>query len=295
MNNSATAATIVGASADLQLTLHAAAVQAEIGVPVAFTASSENHGPSDAQDVQITITLDASLGYSSHTASGASCTTPASGAGGAIVCTWSGATPIGMTRTLQVLASANAAGTRTVAASSSATTPDPSPNGDAVTFEALAATAPSIAKAFQPPTILPFGTSTLTITLTNPNSFAITGATFTDTYPAGLTNATPANPSTTCGGTVVATNGGGSLALTGGTIPANGSCVVNVLVTATPGNYANVIPNGGLTSANAPPSTGGATTAALTVGGEIPTLSAGMLALLSVLLGTLALIAIRRV
>ena len=41
--------------------------------------------------------------------------------------------------------------------------------------------------------------SVLTITLTNPNATAITGAAFTDTYPAGLVNAAAASGATTCG------------------------------------------------------------------------------------------------
>ena len=91
-------------------------------------------------------------------------------------------------------------------------------------------------------------TSLLTITLTNPNATPITGAAFTDTYPAGVVNTASASGATTCaGGTVTAANNGTSVALSGGTIPASGSCTVTVNATSsTPGTYANTIAIGAL-------------------------------------------------
>jgi len=109
---------------------------------------------------------------------------------------------------------------------------------------------PSVTKSFSPDTISVGGTSVLTITLTNNYGFALRGASLTDTYPAGLVNATPPNASTTCGGTLTATAGGNSISLTGGTIPANGSCSITVTVTSsTAGIYNNSIPIRGLTTA----------------------------------------------
>ena len=69
---------------------------------------------------------------------------------------------------------------------------------------------------------------------------AVTGVAFTDTYPSGLVNTASANGATTCGGTVTAANNGNSVWLSGGTIPANGSCTVTVNVTAAlAGSYLN--------------------------------------------------------
>lgn len=123
--------------------------------------------------------------------------------------------------------------------------------------------APTVAKSFTPATIAANATSTLTITLTNGNTSNITGATFTDTYPANLKNAgTPAVSTTCAGGTATAVAGGGSLTLSGGTIPASGSCTVTVTVTsATAGSYLNS--TGAVTSTNA--LVGTAATATLTV------------------------------
>jgi uncharacterized repeat protein (TIGR01451 family) len=117
-----------------------------------------------------------------------------------------------------------------------------------VTTAAL--TAPTAAKVFSPKTIPVNGASVVTITLTNPNTTAITGVAFTDTYPANLVNTVSASPATTCGGIITAVNGGTALSLAGGTIPASGSCTITVNVTsATAGSYTNS--TGTVSSANA--------------------------------------------
>ncbi len=78
--------------------------------------------------------------------------------------------------------------------------------------------------------------SRLTITLTNPNAIPLTGASITDSMPTQITIATPANAATTCGaGTATASapaTSPATLALAGGTIPANGSCTIAVDVVA---------------------------------------------------------------
>jgi hypothetical protein len=60
--------------------------------------------------------------------------------------------------------------------------------------------------------------------------------------------ATPA-VTNACGGTVTAVAGAGALSLSGGTIPANGSCTITVVVTAAAaGSYVNAIAAKGLTT-----------------------------------------------
>ncbi len=111
------------------------------------------------------------------------------------------------------------------------------------------------AKAFLPTNIHGNGTaSTVTITLTNPNGVALTSAAFTDTLPAGLAIASPANASTSCGAGTV-TTGATTASLASGTIPANGSCNVKFDVVASApnvyadGNVTNTIAAGALTTA----------------------------------------------
>ncbi len=108
----------------------------------------------------------------------------------------------------------------------------------AVTFTRMAA--PTVIKAFGPAAIAINGISTLTVTLNNPNPAPITGLAFTDSYPVGLVNAAAPGMSNTCGGVATGIAGGNSLGLSGGTIPASGSCVVRISVTASAaGSYSN--------------------------------------------------------
>ena len=126
---------------------------------------------------------------------------------------------------------------------------------------------PTVAKSFAPTTVLAGSSSTLTITLTNPNATTITGAALTDAYPAGLVNAaTPAAATTCTGGTATAVAGGSSVSLSGATIPAAGSCTVTVSVTSsTPGSYANTVPVGAVTFLNGGFNATASNTATLTV------------------------------
>lgn len=113
---------------------------------------------------------------------------------------------------------------------------------------------PTVGKAFSPSTIGKGQTSTLTVTLTNPNTTAISGAAFTDSYPANLINATMTNLTNSCGGTATAAAGGGSLSLSAGTIPASGSCTVSLDVTSNVvdlGGYTNTLAIGAVTTSNA--------------------------------------------
>jgi uncharacterized repeat protein (TIGR01451 family) len=130
---------------------------------------------------------------------------------------------------------------------------------------------PGIAKAFGPATINVNGISILTFTLSNPNAVALSGMSFTDTYPAGVVNATPLTVGGTCAGvTHTATAGGATFNVTGGTIPggAPGSCTITVQVTSGAIGIYNNTSSGVLTGqtsiAGAP-----SNTATLTVGAAL--------------------------
>jgi uncharacterized repeat protein (TIGR01451 family) len=123
-------------------------------------------------------------------------------------------------------------------------------------------------KSFSPSTIAPGGTSRLTFGIVNQNNQPITGVAFTDTYPAGLVNATPPNISSTCGGTPSST--ANTLSLTGGTVPASSTCTVSIDVTAAAaGNYVNTVPTGTISSSSHGTNTQTAT-ATLSVGAAPP-------------------------
>jgi large repetitive protein len=137
---------------------------------------------------------------------------------------------------------------------------------------------PSAVKIFSPDSVPAGVPSTLTFTISNLNASAMTGVAFTDTYPAGLQNAATPAASSTCGGTVTATPGGGSLGLSGASIPATQNCMVRVTVRALTENiYTNTLAAGDLTSSNGGSSVADAT-AILTVGHPIPALPSGLAA-----------------
>jgi hypothetical protein len=113
--------------------------------------------------------------------------------------------------------------------------------------------APTLGKTFSPAAITAGGHSTITITLRNPGS---TVATLTgplvDTLPIGLVVAgSGPQESNTCGGTFAPKTGDSTVTMTGGAIPANGSCTVKVNVYApSAGVYVNVLPSGALQTSN---------------------------------------------
>jgi uncharacterized repeat protein (TIGR01451 family) len=116
----------------------------------------------------------------------------------------------------------------------------------------VTATPPTFSKGFAPNTIDSGGTSTLTITVNNPNGAAVSGLTVTDTFPVapgtGLVRASTPATSTNCPGGTVASNAG-SVTLSGATLAAGASCQFQIDVTApTAGSYVNTIPAGALAS-----------------------------------------------
>jgi len=119
---------------------------------------------------------------------------------------------------------------------------------------------PTIAKVFSPNPIAVGGASTLTFTLTNPNSVPLTGVAFTDTLPVGLEVASSPTASTTCGGAPSWSPAAGATLLTfgsptGASIPANSSCTVRVNVTATTAGPHNNV-SGYITSTESGPNSG---------------------------------------
>jgi uncharacterized repeat protein (TIGR01451 family) len=123
--------------------------------------------------------------------------------------------------------------------------------------------APSIAKAFGAASIPVGGTTSLTFSITNPNAtIALSGVAFTDTLPSGLVVATPTGLSNTCGGTATATAGSSSVSLSGGTLPASGSCTFALNVTGTTAGVKNNV-SGNVSSTQG--GTGNTASATLTV------------------------------
>ncbi len=105
----------------------------------------------------------------------------------------------------------------------------------------------ALTKTFTPKAITPGGTSAMTFTISNPTSEAFTGVNFSDAFPSGVQVAgTPAISYSGCGSgafSPVPTSGATSLAFSGGSLTANGTCTISVNVTAPAGTYVNTTGN----------------------------------------------------
>ncbi|HLW25812.1 MAG TPA: S8 family serine peptidase [Steroidobacteraceae bacterium] len=104
-------------------------------------------------------------------------------------------------------------------------------------------TPPGIAQSFSPSVVATSNVSTLTLTLTNVNAFALTEAQLTDALPAGLVLSSTMPPSTSCSGAKVSVKiAGRTLTLSNAVIPPRSSCTVSLgLSSMTAGSYSNSI------------------------------------------------------
>ena len=127
--------------------------------------------------------------------------------------------------------------------------------------------APTITAAFSPATVAVGSPSTLTLTITNPNTAALTGVAVQPSgLPSGLTGS---SPGTTCtSGTATYNSGTRNLSLSGATLNAGASCTVTLSVTpSTPGSHGYVT---GAVSATGPNPVTGSSTAIATLNATAP-------------------------
>jgi serine protease len=130
----------------------------------------------------------------------------------------------------------------------------------------VAPVAPTITEAFSPTSVGENVASTLTITFSNANGFALTQSSFTETVPANLIIQTSPAPTTSCSGASgTLTSSASAATMNGANIPANGNCSMTLSVkSATAGSYANPIAANALSTAPAGSNSAGAS-ASLTV------------------------------
>ena len=147
----------------------------------------------------------------------------------------------------------------------------------------------TMSKSFNPSTVPIGGTSTttMTVTITNPNASSVTGIAFSDTYPAGLVPDVVGAYTCSAGN---ATFNGSGWALNNVTLGANASCSVPILMHATiSGPIVNTTSQ--VTGTGVPP--GGPAAATLNVTPNIPTLSGWMLIALAMTIAAVAALRIR--
>ena len=148
----------------------------------------------------------------------------------------------------------------------------------------------TMSKTFNPSTVAVGGTATttMTVTITNPNGFTVSGISFSDTYPAGLVP-DQVGAYTCNAGTAVFTGTGWSLSNV--TLGAGSSCNVPVLMHATiVGPITNTTSQ--VTGTGVPP--GGPASATLnSIIRGAPTLSEWMLVVFAMAMAAVAVIRVR--
>lgn len=236
-----------------------------VGGTATYTLQVSNNGPGAARFVTVTDTLPAGLSFVSGAFSGATGNGGCTATGQVVTCAIPSAAsselPVGnnvATVTITSIARDTAPQTVTNTATvASAFNPDIVPGNNTATAQTVVVRPLTGVKVFNPNPAPAGGVSQVAVTISNVNSFAVTGAAFTDSLPSApgqmVVATTPAATTTCAGGSVTALPGATSFALSGATVPANGSCAVTVNVTPpVVGTYANTIPAGGLTSTGEP-------------------------------------------
>lgn len=154
----------------------------------------------------------------------------------------------------------------------------------------------SFTKSFSP-TVIPLnGTSTVTYTVTNTAATPVNDLAFTDTFSTGLEVVSSATAPSACGGLMTPTLGpGGSIAVSGGIVPANDSCSYSAEIRGKVlGTHAEATPAITSTSHLGMPLGGAVVPLSVVAATGVPTLSEwGLIALLLAMAGS-ALHAIRR-
>lgn len=241
-----------------------------VGVTVAstLTITLSNSNAFDLTQASLTDTLPTSLTIATSPTAATTCkgaglslTTTATSA------TLSGATiPAGSTCTVTLSVSSTTAGSYTNSIAANALTTGSAGGNSAAASATLTVTspiAPGIVETFSPTSVGENIQSTLTITLSNTNAYALTQVALTDTLPSNLSIAASPAASTTCSGSLSASSSVATLSA--GTIPANGSCTIVMTVSSgAAGSYTNTIAVNALTTAQGT-SNSAAVSAVLTV------------------------------
>lgn len=150
----------------------------------------------------------------------------------------------------------------------------------------------TMSKSFNPSTVTVGGTATttMTVTITNPNGFTVSGISFSDTYPAGLVPDQVGAYTCSAGSAVFSGTG---WALSNVTLGAGASCSVPMLMHATiPGPITNTTSQ--VTGTGVPP--GGPASATLNANlpvASTPTLSEWMLIVFAMVIAAVAAIRLR--
>jgi uncharacterized repeat protein (TIGR01451 family) len=191
-NESGTATTTVGASADLSVTKVDTPDPVVAGANLTYTLTVANAGPSAAASATLSDTLPPSTSFVSFTPpAGWSCTAPPVGGTGTVSCSNPLLAPGSSVFTLVVAVDPATTGASVLTNSATAASATPDPNtgnetGTATTNVAASADL-SVSKVDTPDPVIAGTNLTYTITLTNAGPSQAANAALTDTLPVGET------------------------------------------------------------------------------------------------------------
>ena len=223
-------------SADLGVSGSASPSPAQVNSTLTYTLTVTNNGPSGATGVTLTDMLPDGISFDDATSStGGTCPN----AIGIVTCTI-GSLANGATATATITVTTPAtAGILNNSATVSGNESDPYllNNTSTITVDVLAPSSvpPQIVKTFGVASIPQNGITSLTFSISNPNSgSSLSGISFTDNFLAGLAIAGVSNLTNNgCGGTVTGAPGASLVSLSGGTLAGGASCTVSLNVTGT--------------------------------------------------------------
>lgn len=176
-NTSSTTSTVT-TSANLAISTVGSTTSVATDAAATFAGSSSNAGPSNAQNLRVTIELSGSFRYASHVAAGAACTVPAVGATGPITCTWNGATAPGVARSVSVSASSSAAGSSAISISTISPTFDPNTGNNSAQVTVNVFVPPPTANLSIPVTTIASCDPKLNVVSSTPVSWSSTNASY---------------------------------------------------------------------------------------------------------------------
>ncbi len=257
-NNTATASVTVQ-GADLAMTQAASAPAVAPGATITYTETVTNNGPNAATTAVLYQQTPPNTTFSSMTPpTGWTCTSPAVGATGQIICTDGAALASGTTTTAFTFVvtvnsggSAPTAGTTIVnSADVTSQTTDPVPTNNATTTSVLVETTGdadlAVSMSASPTPVFISSAITYTIQVTNLGLASDSGVTLKDTLPATLTNASAMTSAGSCGapsggvitcalGAVAYPLGAPVTVTVTGTTPATATTMTNVATVSTTG------------------------------------------------------------
>ncbi|HOB65150.1 IPTL-CTERM sorting domain-containing protein [Ottowia sp.] len=233
-------------------------------VPATLTVTLSNTSTTAATSAAITDTFPTGLvvaGTPSPTNSCGGTFTATAGAGsvsltGGSIPAAVGATPGSCSFTVKVVSASPSSYVNNLPIGALTSSQGSSPQAAQATLTVSSLSAITGSKSFGTSGVGANGVYPMTITLNNANSVPLTGVAFNDTLTSHIKVANPPNISNTCGGSFAPLAGATSVSLSGGTIPATGSCTIKfdyigMSVTtgySAGGNILNTIAAGGVTS-----------------------------------------------